>query len=226
MLVKAYDFETTGPNPKVCEPLQIGIVDAKIHQDGSFEILGSSNTLIQIEAEEVPKGAFTVHGISKQMTLKGVEPSTIEKLVHGTVLGYNNRAFDDTIARRYGADITRSIDIFLATQRLRSMGLIPKATLTVAYETLVGKTAENAHDALADVLMTLELIQPCMNAFKIKTFTEFLDFIAKGKANVKMLMPFGKHSGTPLDQLPKGYVNWAKANLDLTGDLKASFEAL
>lgn len=226
MIVRAYDFETTGPVPKTCEPLQLGYVDADIQEDGTYIVLGEGNLLIQIEAEEVPKGAFGVHGISKEMTLEGCQPSVIKEKIHGTVLGYNNRSFDDVIARRYGAEITRSIDVFPAALRLKSEGLLEKANLGAAYQGLTGKEPEGAHDALADVRMTLDLIKPAMAFFKLETFSEFLEWLNGGIPNVKMKMPFGKHKGTPLDELPVSYITWMKENMDLHGDLKASIESL
>lgn len=226
MIVRAYDFETTGPVPKTCEPLQLGYVDADIQEDGSYTVLGEGNLLIQIEAEEVPKGAFGVHGISKEMTLNGCQPSVIKEKIHGTVLGYNNRSFDDVIARRYGAEITQSIDMFPLALRLKSSGFLDKANLGAAYQGLTGKEPEGAHDALADVRMTLDLIKPAMAVYKIETFTQFLAWLKGGVANPNIKMPFGKHKGTPMGELPASYINWMKENMDLQGDLKATVESL
>ena len=35
-----------------------------------------------------------------------------------------------------------------------------------------------------------------------------------------MTMPFGKHKGTPIDQLEPDYVRWCINNMDLEGDLE------
>ena len=228
MKVLAYDFETTGPVPRECEPLQLGAALVEIHEDGSYTIEDTFDQLIQIEAVEVPAGAYRVHGIDKEKAMTGVPPSPFiaQMLEKETVLGYNNGSFDDVIAKRYGAEIAVSIDLFKATRKLKTMGVIEKATLSAAYKALTGKEPEGAHDALCDVKMTLALIQPCMMHFKCETFSEFVGVLNQVTADVNMKMPFGKHKNMPLCKLPKSYVEWAKKNMDMTGDLKASFDLL
>lgn len=228
MQVLAYDFETTGPVPRQCEPLQLGAALVKINEDGSFTLGKTWDEILTIEADEVPAGAFRVHGISKEATLKGKCPkTTVSALLNGDiVLGYNNRSFDDVIARRYGAEIIGSIDLFVATRRMKTEGALEKASLTAAYEALTGKKAVGAHDALSDVKMTLELIKPCMEFFKCETFEEFIEFLSTSTATTDMKMPFGKHKGVKLKDLPKSYVQWSKKNMDLDGDLKAGFDLL
>lgn len=227
MIVNAYDFETTSPVPKECEPLQLAVVKAEIHEDGTYTVLDSTCTLLSFKADTVPAGAYGVHGISKEMTIGSPTPDpTIKQLVKGAVLGYNNRSFDDVISRRYGADIKRSVDLFAATQRLKSEGVITKASLGESFKQLTGREPENAHDALADVFMTLDLIQPIMKYYQFTSFTDFVEWMAMGKADVNMKMPFGKHKGVPLKNLPRSYVLWCKKNLDMSPDLNASMEAL
>ena len=39
-----------------------------------------------------------------------------------------------------------------------------------------------------------------------------------------MIMPFGKHAGTPIHEIPRGYLRWALANLDLSPELRQAME--
>lgn len=227
MIVKAYDFETTGVNARECEPVSVAIVEVKISDDGSYEVLSEEHEILEIEADEVPAGAFGVHGICKSKTIEfGRDPHAICANITGTVLGYNNNSYDNVIAARYGAEIEQSIDLIAATRRLKKDGVLEKATLTCAYETLVGESAKNAHDALADVHLTLALIKPIMAHYQFESFPELVDFLNTGKGDENMKMPFGKHKGKQLKNLPKDYVVWCKENLQMTPDLKAGFACL
>lgn len=40
------------------------------------------------------------------------------------------------------------------------------------------------------------------------------------------LMPFGKHKGLPMEQLPKNYVEWAAANLKMDVDMAYTFKEI
>ena len=39
-------------------------------------------------------------------------------------------------------------------------------------------------------------------------------------------MPFGKHEGKPLTQVPRGYLRWLRDNANLSGWLKDAVEAV
>ena len=41
----------------------------------------------------------------------------------------------------------------------------------------------------------------------------------------RMLMPFGKYKGEPLDEIPSDYLEWALENCDLRPALQAEMEA-
>lgn len=42
----------------------------------------------------------------------------------------------------------------------------------------------------------------------------------------RMTMPFGKHHGVPLDEVPKGYLRWLKENVPLRTSLARAVEAV
>lgn len=224
VIVKAYDFETTGVDPNKCEPLQLAVVTAKLEEDGSYEVWDTFETIIKIEADSVPDGAQRVHGISKEVTeLRGLDSSVIRQNLEGTVLGYNNQRYDDIIAKRYDVIIGQSFDVFKLAQRAKRLGLLAKASLGSVYESVTGKKAENAHDALADVMMTLDCLKPLMQMLEIENI---YDAYSAMESEAKfMTMPFGKYKGMLVKDLPHSYVNWMRENINLSSDLKEAIDA-
>lgn len=61
--VAVFDFETTGPDPRTCEPVQVAVVHCLLG-DSEPEVV--FNTLIQPGCP-IPEGAQAVHGISDAM---------------------------------------------------------------------------------------------------------------------------------------------------------------
>jgi uncharacterized protein (DUF3820 family) len=39
-------------------------------------------------------------------------------------------------------------------------------------------------------------------------------------------MPFGKHKGKPVEQVPKGYLRWLKTNVELRGPLAEAVDCV
>lgn len=226
MQITAYDFETTGVDPHSCEPVQMAAIVATINEDGSYEKISETCEILHCD-NEIPDGAFKVHGISTEMAQASLvlPHHYVTEHIQGVVLGYNNKNYDDHIAKRYGADITQSIDVFTAVNRLKAKGVLSKASLSAAYEHFTGKKAENAHDALADVQMTLELIPYLMEALEFKTFTEFVNYVTTPQGSLDTVWPFGKWKGKKVCNLPPSYVRWALENMrTINPDLRDSLE--
>lgn len=232
MLILAHDYETTGVNAAACGVVQSALCFVNLEQDGTFEIVERDVQLLH-PGEPIPAGASGVHGIfdhhvalapayeiylAEQFAVVG--DTDVE-----AVLGYNNKGFDDKIARRCGMGEYPAIDLCVAAKRFKTMGVMVKANLGAAYLALTGRQPQNAHDAMADVQMTLELVQPSMVLAKCGTVTEFMAWMDAPWASHQMLMPFGKHKGEKLCNLKKDYVKWALENLEsLDPDLKLGLE--
>lgn len=231
MLVFAHDYETTGVNTATCGVVQAALCFVKLHQNGTFEILEKDVQLLN-PGHEIPAGASNIHGIyDHHVDLAPFYESylaeqfeVVNEMGIERVLGYNSGSFDDKIARRCGMGEYPVIDLMIATRRFKTMGKLEKANLGASYQGLTGREVQNAHDAMADVQMTLELIQPAMAWAEVHTLNEFIDWMDKPWASKSMAMPFGKHKGVKLANLPKSYVRWAMENMSLDNDLRAGLE--
>lgn len=230
-----HDFETTGVNSRTCGVCQSAIAIVDIAMDGSWEIVAQEVELHH-PGMKIPHGAASVHGITDQMVagkpnFEESLPATYEQAMTEFsptgVLGYNSNKYDNNIARRLGLDVDSlvQVDMMIAARRLMSLGHIPRARLVDAYEGLTGKPAENAHDAMADVVMTLELIKPAMRIMGLDSFPGLIGWMERPDVNPSMKLPFGKHKGSPLDIIPKDYLEWLLKKDDLDEELKASAKA-
>lgn len=237
MIVLAHDFETTGVDARTCGVVQTAILIVDIQEDGTWEVLAREYSMHN-PGEPIPLGASKVHGVydSDVEDYDHFEisvPPTYEQAfaefpIEG-VLGYNSISFDDVIARRLGLpEGTPPVDLMIAARRMKESGALPRARLIDAYEGLVGDPADNAHDALADVTMTLDLVAPAMKFAGVTRFTDFVKWLHTPQMTAASLMAFGKHKGMPLNTIPKSYLRWALKNMtNLDADLRSGMtEAL
>ena len=226
----AHDYETTGVDPKTCGVVQACLCIADLHEDGSYTIRHVKSKFLNPGCE-IPEQASNVHGIYFDM-VKDEEnwDDWLRKAVDKVnsrnvdlVVGYNSNNYDNVIAGRVGLNIINTLDVFKATKRIRSAGLIDNAKLGTAYEALTGGSAEGAHDALKDIYMTLDLIKPCMSFAGVDTVTEFLTWLNSPKPSLSSVMPFGKHKGKKISEVPSDYCRWAVENMtSIDDDLKMS----
>lgn len=233
MLVFAHDYETTGVDAKRCGVVQSALCFARLHEDGTYEILSSDVQVLDPDMP-IPAQASAIHGkYAEDVEGKPHWESYLAEqfeLVNDTpieaVLGFNSTKFDDVIARRCGLGEYPVIDLYIAARRFKDEGLIAKANLGTTYKGLTGRDPENAHDAFADITMTLDLVAPAMQRAGTPTLSSFINWLRSPHSTRSMQMPFGKHQGVKLCNLPKDYVRWALANLDLTPDLRQGLEQL
>lgn len=225
MRLFVHDYETTCVNAKECGVVQACTGIVNVNEDGTFSIEHLTTKLLNPLCEIDPR-ASAVHGIYGSDVIEA-EPydeylSKVYAEVNGTVdgiCGYNSNTFDNAIAKRFGLDTSiAKVDLITATRKLKQKKLLSSAALGKAYEELTGNPAENAHDAQADVLMTLDLIPLCMGVLDIPTLTEFVDFL---QSNINT-MPFGKHLGKKFSDIPTSYLLWLKENTELSGELLAN----
>jgi DNA polymerase III epsilon subunit-like protein len=231
----AHDFETTGVNAKTCGVVQSAIAIVDVSLLGDYTIVAQEVTLHHPGCL-IPDGAANIHGINDQMVrgkpnFEESLPETYEQAMREfqptAVLGYNSNQYDNVIARRLGLDTEPlvEIDLMIAARRLMSRGHLTRARLVDAYTQLTGLEPTNAHDAMADVLMTLDLIKPTMKIMGFETFPDLVGWLENPEINAALKMPFGKHKGSPLEIIPKSYLQWLSKKDDLPAELAASVKA-
>lgn len=227
-----HDYETTGVKPKTCGVVQSAIMLIDLQEDGSWEFV-AHEVAKHNPGEPIPDGASKIHGIydrdvahlpDYEESLSATFEQAEREFGYTAVIGYNSNKFDNVIGRRLGMkDGVIEIDLFVACQRLMTLGHLSRARLVDAYSELVGGSTDNAHDAEADLEMTLALIKPVMKLLDIPTVTALSEWLNTPFAHPKMLIPFGKYRGYPMTEVPKTYLRWiVEKAKDMNDDLRAS----
>lgn len=220
-----YDTETTGVRSDKDRIIEIAAYDPV--ENRSFVHLINPGM-------PIPPEASAVHHITDAMVaeapgFKEVALLFLDFCPKETVLiAHNNDAFDKLFLeaefKRAGVDLPdfAYIDTLKWSRKYRND--LPRHTLQNLRE-VYGFPANNAHRALDDVIVLHQVFSSMIDDLSMETVMELL-----AKPQVLNRMPFGKHQGKPLSEIPKSYVSW----LDSTGafdkpendQLKANFEKL
>jgi len=229
------DLETTDTDTDTASICQM----AAVMSDFSGEEPRSVTLLSMYCNPGVPisKGAQEIHGISDEdvmwatpaiwglrhldMTLKA-----LEKTGQVVICGQNHERFDIPVMKRMlpeaGFELYPSIDTY--TIALREFPSMPH-TLGEFYEWYCEKPAIDAHDAAADCHMVAAILGKYLNTHKGGDILELAEELKE--AHVLYTMPFGKHKGLPMKDVPSGYLRWCRANwTDSHKDLDATICAV
>lgn len=198
-----YDTETTGTRSDKDLVVELAAYDPTLGR--TFEMLINPGC-------PIPKEASSVHKITDEMVADAPSFGEVGKqfieFCSGDVvlIAHNNDSFDyhflknefarhsltmpswkffDTLkwARRYRPDLPRH-----ALQFLREVYKIPE---------------NNAHRALDDVIVLHQVYTYMTDDIDIETAYGLLT-----KPRLLQHMPFGKHQGKPLKEIPRDYVQW------------------
>lgn len=209
------DFETTGLSPDA-QPVE----SAWIEIDEDLNELAAHS---QLHDPGIPieESARATHGISEEQ-VKG-HPSWIDFLAAsnpfaGKVLAIaHNAAFDARFLRPHCG----SLDL-ICTKRLawKAFPGAPNNKLSTLADHLELKVTPT-HRALADVETCLAVVRH-LRSLNGASLAEMRD--ESDAALGTMTMPFGKHKGLEVKNLPRGYVSWMRENMDLNGDLKEALD--
>lgn len=220
-----YDTETTGIKADRDRVIELAAYDASTGK--TFERL--INPGVPIPAE-----ATAIHHITNEMVASAASfKDVIEEFTafcEGEVIliAHNNDAFDYHFLREeFGRCNTpmpawKFLDSLKWSRRYRSD--LPRHTLQFLRE-IYGVPSNNAHRALDDVIVLHKVFSMMTDDLSIAEVYELLN-----RPRQLHHMPFGKHQGVPLKNLPKDYVAWLGGSGALAkpenSELKLALESL
>jgi DNA polymerase III subunit epsilon len=217
------DLETTGLAPKRDRIVQIGIV--KLYPDGKVtEWESLVQPTIPIPAEVTAIHGLTDADVKDSPTFKTLAPKLAAGFANVDFCGFNCRfdlAFLDAEFARAGVrnplTQARVVDSFRIFQHQEPRGL------TAAYKFYLGETRVGGHNALLDVKDTLRVLAAQLARYDdLPKTVEGLHVLFNETPQDGCLDPegkiawrgndaainFGKHMGTPLKDLDRGYLQW------------------
>ena len=230
-LLVAFDTETTGVDPKTAEVVQLAAVSMCPF---SLDMNVVFNQLSYPASGVIPKEASEVHGIYFEdllfqprdsdsiaafvalLFVKGLENEVI-------LITYNGRTYDVPVIERHAPSICtyRHIDVYQIVQRTEAL-FTHGLKLGAVYHGLFKKELKGAHEAVSDVVATLEVFQECLKTLGM-TIDQLIDWL--DTPQILETCYFGKHAGVKFCDVPKGYLRWVKNNwTELTPDMKLTLE--
>ena len=211
------DTETTGTGPgdRLCQ------IAFKTDKGLVVDELFNPGKPIAIEA-------MAVHHITNEMVtakppFKGSPAS--EKLLsllddeQGILVAHNSR-FDLDMLRREGIQTDRAICTYKLTRYLDKAGSIPQYNLQYLRYYLKLDIDAVPHSALGDILVLEGLFRRIRARFESVSDADAVAQMLKISQEPVLVarMPFGKHKGQKMDQVPSDYLNWLKTT-DIDEDL-------
>ncbi|MCB1118067.1 MAG: DUF3820 family protein [Chlamydiia bacterium] len=200
-----YDTETTGIRPDREEIIEIAAYDPA--NDTTFEALINPGRPIPPEATAVHK--ITDEMVADKPTFKEIGAQFAAFCEGDTILiAHNNDAFDLPFLQhsfaRHGLIFPKWVFLDSLKWARRYRPDLPKHSLQHLRE-VYGIAANNAHRALDDVIVLHEVFKRMTDDLPIKHCLELLS-----TPRLMRTMPFGKHRGKPLSEIPKSYIAWLK----------------
>jgi DNA polymerase-3 subunit epsilon len=232
-----FDLETTGTNLSNDRIVEICIVKVSPNHERQVKTLKINPQM------PIPLEASLVHGIYdedvKDAPSFAQVAKDLQRFLEGADLGgFNVMNFDIPILveefLRAGIDFDISKRRIVDAQRL--FFLMEKRNLAAAYKFYCGKTLENAHNAEADTLATVDVIYAMVSRYMGQSVEgqhgeilgtisgqvsdlheiaagKFVDLAGRFKYNQQdeVVFNFGKHKDKPVSEILKqepGYYDW------------------
>jgi DNA polymerase III epsilon subunit-like protein len=171
--------------------------------------------------------AMSIHHITNEMVadkppFKGSDAyKNLQIMFAGddAILVAHNAKFDVSMLNREDLYPQKVICTYKLSRYLDKAGVIPKYNLQYLRYYLKLNIDATAHSALGDVLVLESIFQRIHAKFKGQAIDPVADMINISSSPVLVpRMPFGKHKGLKMDEVPKDYLQWL-AGTDLDEDL-------
>lgn len=201
-----YDTETTGLNPKQDRIIEIAAYDPI--EDSSFSTLVNPSM-------PIPKEASNISNITDEMVMNAptfaeAGKKFLEFCKDSILIAHNNDAFDVLFLQ---SEFERASIVMPEFEYIDSLKWakkyrpdLPRHSLQYLRD-IYNIEENNAHRALDDVLVLSQLFSKMIDDLDIQTV---MSLLKKNEKN--LVMPFGKHKGKVLSDIPKSYVSWLKEN--------------
>ncbi|MCH9609904.1 MAG: 3'-5' exonuclease DinG [Chlamydiales bacterium] len=200
-----YDTETTGVRSAEDRIIEIAAFDSDRKKEFSMLV----NPGIPI-----PPDATAIHGITDEMVKEAPSFKEVGEAFitfcgeEGVLIAHNNDNFDRHFltneAARHGFTFPEweMVDSLKWARKYRPD--LPKHSLQFLRQ-IYGVAENRAHRALDDVKVLHEVFSQMIDDLSIETVLELLN---NSPANEGDSMPFGKHQGKPLSEVPPSYIKW------------------
>lgn len=202
-----YDTETTGIRSEKDFIIELAAYDPVLNR--TFEQLINPGC-------PIPAEATAIHHITNEMVAEapsfGAVSDDFIKFCEGDVvlIAHNNDGFDyHFLKAEFGRNNRqlppwKFLDSLKWARRYRKD--LPRHTLQFLRE-IYGIEANNAHRALDDVIVLHQVFMLMTDDLAIEDVYALLN-----APRELQHMPFGKHQGMPLKNLPKSYVTWLSSS--------------
>ena len=235
-----FDLETTGTRIGKDRIVQVGIV--RVMPDGART---SYQTLVNPQMP-IPAEATAVHGITDldvamAPMLDAVAKEILKELEGCDLAGFNVLRFDVPFLAeelyRVGVEWDHASLRVVDVQRIYHQ--MEPRNLSAALKFYCGREHDGAHDALADVVATADVLLAQLERYpdKLQGTTDFLGELsgdrkrspdAAGKLkfddNGSICLTFGKYNGWTLENIGRndpGYLQWLMTKAELPGSTLA-----
>lgn len=221
------DLETTGLDVSKDRIIQIGLIKWNVNgEEERYESLVNPEMPISPESSEIT-------GISNEMvssapTFAEISDQVAAFIGDGDLAGYNSNKFDIPVLAEEFLRVQHSFSFgnrkFVDVQNI--FHKMEQRTLAAAYQFYCQKTMENAHSAMYDSAVTLEVFKAQLEKYAdlpnniddLSVFTrqgnnEIADFAGRLSRNAqgKVCYNFGKHKGKTVEEISEvepGYFGW------------------
>lgn len=222
-----FDLETTGTQITKDRIVQIAFV--KLYPEGTKE----AKSWLVNPGISIPAAIAEIHGITDEKvasapTLGAIAEEIIAFVGEADLAGYNSNKFDIPFMVeeffRVGKPFPMEGRNFVDVQNI--FHKMEQRTLAAAYQFYCGQTMENAHDALYDTQVTLDVFLAQLSRYEqlgkdIPTLASFssnsplgaVDFAGRLAKNERgeIMYNFGKHKGKTVEEvmaLEPSYYGW------------------